>query len=753
MKRVKGLLPDFASAAYRSAGWPLAKSLAILAVSGLVLAACGGKGDDDGDDDSIDTPYTDCDGDAPSFVRQAMLSLDGRRPKSQAEVDVYVDLYNAATDAGADPVDTVARALMSRPEFTERWVDALMDALHVQRLDIQTEQTCWDAGLRSTVTPALAAAVRDNPATGSADGQSFKMIDLARSALLLDDLTPLYRGQLFSMVSHPIPAANVGRVDAELARREDFGSTFDASYIHRDVVCLGCHTSEASVTDSDDPALDRHWPVPGAPERAVYGDPNGIASERAHGAFRVDNFVDNGNTRPWGWANSCGSFRSPGSVGTDVAGVDTKLGSVTGQQTTVFDLEQALARGFDALRAGVPAPGETLSDPDAALAWLVTLKITEDVWHVATGGRLTIANYFPRNEASRDLLYSLASRFATSGYSLKALLVAIVASDFYNRQPAEAACGPNPYTYPAVFDPWTRSEPEAVRQGNGPGDAVRPVDARTLLGSLAAALEWTPPPAATRFPDYGEPGCENETCSDLQQDCTFNACCATLQAACRDGGLLPRDELPFLRGIGTFLRNSERGFAGLDFQARLAWEDRNGACGRPSWITEDFVDRLAAAGAADATATARDAVAALKDRLIGEPSIADGPETDALVAIVGPLDAPAGAVGADQLRRVCGALVETPQFLLQGIAGRGGDRPLLTPVDANYDAVCSQLVTAGTTVAGRAVICDGGTLALADAAMAKRRPPTYTPPRSTPLPPARGKPPVRAPAPTRWSDR
>jgi len=720
------------------------RRLASIAVPALLLFACGGD-DTKGDDDTIDTPFADCDGDAQSLVRQAFLSLDGRRPKSQAEVDVYVDLYNAAADRGDDPVDTVARAIMNRPEFTERWVDALMDAMHVQRLDVQTEAACWDHGNRATVTAALAAAVRDTPATGSADGQSFTMLDLARSAIALDDVTPMYRGQLFSMVSHPIPAANVGAVDAELARREDFGSTFDASYIHRDVVCLGCHTSEASVTDSDDPVLDRHWPVPGAPERAVYGDPNGIAIERAHGAFRVDGFVDDGNTRPWGWSGTCGSFRTPSSVANDIAGINTKLASVTGSKTTVYDLEQALSRGFAMLRAG--APTADLADPDAALAWLVTLKITEDVWHVATGGRLTIANYFPRNEASRDLLYSLAGKFAASGFSLETLLVAVVASDFYNRQPAEAACGANPYTYPAVFDPWTRSDADPIRQGNGPGDAVTPIDARTLLGATAAALEWAPPPGATRFPDYGEPGCEDQACSELQQSCGFGFCCTTLQAACRDGGVLPLDELPFLRGVGVFLRNSERGFAGLDFQASLAWEDRNGACGRPRWVTEDFVDRLATSAAGDTTATTRDAVAALKDRLIGEPVIAEGAETDAMIAIVGDLEAPATSVTADQLRQVCGALLGAPQFLLQGIAGRGGDVPKLTPANAGYDAVCADLASTGIGVAGRAVTCDAGALTLADAAMHAPTPPARVP-ATLPLPVRRGLPPTRTPAPT-----
>ncbi len=117
------------------------------------------------------------------------------------------------------------------------------------------------------------------------------MLDLARSAVALDDLTPVYRAQLFPLVSLPITAANVPDIEAELARREDFGSTFDATYLHRDIVCLGCHNSERSVTDSTDPARDRHWPLDGNVDLALYGMAAGEAPAVAHAMFRVDGFV------------------------------------------------------------------------------------------------------------------------------------------------------------------------------------------------------------------------------------------------------------------------------------------------------------------------------------------------------------------------------------------------------------------------------------------------------------------------------
>jgi hypothetical protein len=681
-----------------------------LALAWLFPAACGSDHRKPDDDGTNDVPFTECGGDPASFVRQSLLALDGRRPRSQAEVDVYVDLYEAVKTAGGDPEDTVARAIMERPEFAERWIDTFMDAMHVQRIDVQNEAACWDKPTRPTVSAELATAVRSQPATGAGDGKgSWTMADLARSALVLDDPTPLYRAQLFSMVAHPIPAANVPEREAELARRADFGETFDSGYLHRDVVCLSCHNSERSVTDSDDEVLDRHWPVPGMAEKAVFGMSSGIEADRAHAVFRVKDFLE-GNARPWGWNQDCGQFST--SVGDDIAGVDGKLASLTGKRLTVYNLEQALARGFDKLRGQAPPIGMdgAIADPDTALAWLVTLKMTEDIWKRATGTPLTIALYFPRNQHARDLLFSLASHFTQSGYSIKALLVAIVQSDYFNRQPPEQGCGKTPYTYPAVFDPWVISDADPERRFNGPGDAVAAVDARTLVTATNAALEWSLPPAASRFPDYGD-GCEESTCSQMQSYCNqFNACCNAYAAACQMGGVLPSVQVPFERGVGMFLRNSERGFRGLDFQARLVWENRFGACTRPTWVSSDFIDKIVAAGAADTTASIGDVASAIKDRIIGEPAIVDASEMDAMAGLFGAtIDMPASKVTVAAARQLCGALLGSPQFLLQGIAGRGGERPKLTPTDADYDAICAEV---GKHVAGRTVSCSGGKLTL-----------------------------------------
>jgi len=81
---------------------------------------------------------------------------------------------------------------------------------------------------------------------------------------------------------------------------------------------------------------------------------------------------------------------------------------------------------------------------------------------------------------------------------------------------------------------------------------------------------------------------------------------------------------------------------------------------------------------------------------------------------------------------VCGALTESPQFLLQGIAGRGGDRPKLTPADQGYDAVCADLATRGVGVPGRAVSCNG-TLTLDATRISPLREPAIGPIRQVPI--------------------
>jgi hypothetical protein len=702
------------------------RALARLAVA-LLLAAlpgCSGcKNPPPADPDAMPpATFDQCAADGPAFVREATLALLGRRPSSQHEVDAYAALYaqvDAARTAGtstADPRAVVARALLARPERAARWTVHFMDALRVTRVEDQSQRACWGDTKLTDPDGALAGYVRDNPAT--APGlNAFTMLDLAHSAIAADDPTVMYRGHLFPLLSLPITAANVPPVQAELARREDFGNIFDQAYLNRDIVCLGCHNSEQSVTDAVDPARDRHWPLAGFVDQALFGMSTGEAPALAHAMFRVDGFVNGAaQKRPWGMIADCGTFEDPSQVAPDLADIDGHFGSLTGKRLTVFDLDAAMKRGFDHLRGAAVAigPDGVIADPDDALAYAISASIVEGVWREVIGSRLTIANYFPRNQAARDELQHLTDHFIASRYSLDQLLVDIVTSDYFARRAPEAGCGADPYTYPAIYDPWTIADTDPARHGNGPGDAVAAVSARTLLSSAYAGLEWGTPDRE-QFP-LDDDDCGQLSCGGLQQYCQFeHKCCSTYGTQCQ--GLPPEGdptELPFQQSIGVFLKNGERGFRGLDFQARLGWEDRFGTCAKPARVTTpDLIDRALTAGAASPGATVGDVLAVIKDRLVGEAAIASGAsgvsEQAAVEALIGqPLSAPATALTAAAARRFCGVLMSSPQFVLSGVAARGGPPAKLALPGDGFDDACGHIRDAA--LAGWTVTCTAGAL-------------------------------------------
>jgi hypothetical protein len=686
----------------------------LIALLALGLGGCSSCGSPDAGPDALPPDADvispeDCGSDTASWVRNAYLAIVGHRPHGQAEVDLYTALHDRiaelreAGDTDADPKEVVARAMTEEEAFQGRWTSHFLDALRVPRIEDQAMAGCYGDGFGRGGSPALATYVRDNLASAGGSGGQFTMRDLVESSILLDDVTPIYRGHLFALVSYPIPAANVPPVEAELARREDFGLVFDSAYLNRDLVCLQCHNSEISVTDHSEPALDRHWPLEGRFEEALYGDRSGIAHARAHAVFRFDGFAASwfgeGPRKPWGWTTPCGSFYT--NPGDDPAAIDGKFGDLTGRRLTVYDLEASLRDGFEALRGGALVRGEdgSIADPDHAFAYLVAATIVEGVWKEVIGSGLTIANYFPRNQAARDLLAQLTDRFIASGYSLEDLLVGIVSNPYFSPAMPEEGCGETPYFYPNVYDPWVISDDDEARRQNGAGDAVAPVSARTLLRSVFAALDWEVP-AGLDFPTGDGGFCSGFECDDLEEFCDQGFCCETYEAQCLGGGGGEVDELAFQQGTGAFLKNGERGFRGLDFQARLHWEDRFGRCNNPG-SSDDFVDVVVAAASADGAATARDVVVALKDRLIGEPAVDDPAERAALEALLGGgLDTPAAEVPelAARVRQLCGVLLSSPQFLLSGAAGQGGAVPRLTPAAWQFDAVCGRVAGRITAV-------------------------------------------------------
>jgi hypothetical protein len=722
----------------------------VVVVAAALVAACdGGGGGDDGGEPDGGVSFAQCSGSDQAFVRQSYLALLGRRPRSQAEVQVHADVMAAARalaerqaeeDPEApplpDPREVVARAILADAGYVDRWSEHLMDALRLARVEDQSFATCYGDARRTAdrgiADGALAAHLRDQPPTGGGDGRGrFTMLDVLTSSLHLDDLSVVYRAHLFALVSRPIPAANVPRIEAELARREDFGQVFDSAYLNRDLVCLGCHNSEASITDHPDPALDRHFPVAGHLEKALYGDSTGVEPARAHAMFRFDGFSaatfgNGGGVNPWGIDPQCAELY-PDGLPPDPAGIDGRFGALTGDRLTVFDLERSLARGVAALADGglVIGPDGSVADPDQAFAYLVAMSVVESVWREVMGGSLTIANYFPRNQAAADLLRGLSDELVKNRFSLRELLVDIVTSDYFNRLPPEAGCGEAPYDMPNVFDPWVTSDSDEAKRKNGPADGIVPLSARTASRAAFEALEW-PRPGAWAFPREGALGgfCASMfSCDEMAEICEREGnCCNSFAAVCTGAPAIPLEQLfPFQKGIGVFLKNGERGFRGLDFQARLVWEDVFGRC-QNLGDGDDFVDRVVARAAATERAILGDVVAVLKDRLVGEARVSHEAgdsglsELAAVEALLGaPLDTPVAELAdlEDRSRALCGVLMSSPQFLMSGMAPPDSAYvPLLTAEEDGYQAVCEALAARG--LGDRLVLsCTAGGLELA----------------------------------------
>ncbi len=643
--------------------------------------------------------WVECQASDQAFVRKAILAVGGRRAWGQAEINAYVDAIAGMRQAdggvmpapGSTELETpkklVVEALMRESAFRERWSDFLLDALHVNRIELKNQVDCYGPPNPSAIDAGgLAAWVRDNDAAAQgAPIPSFTMGQLLSSAIELDDLSVVYRANLFAMMSRPISGANVDFIAMERIRRQDFGAVFDSAYLHRDLVCLSCHNSEFSVTYDDDPAKNRHWPVPGLFEQSIYGASNGkhpVAEEplkgpddlRIHSMLRVADVVVEGAQRPYGWTDKCGEFAVPQAA--DPLNIDAYFGSIRstpadptkGLHASVWDLERALRKGIDALAAhGLSKlDNEELADPDEAFAYLVAENIVEKVWSEVVGTNLTISNYFARTKIQRDVLLTLTEHFIATHFSLKTLLIDILGHPIFNLKAPDEGCGDAAYELPNLLDPWTTSDSDLSKRPNSPGDGVFAISSRPLVRSLHRAMEW---PYLSEYPG----------------DETFQV------------------------ALGFFIKDADPGYRGLDFQGRLTWESAYGRCQSPG--SPDLITKIGIQAAASPGATVGDAIIALKDRLLGEPWIEPAVEKPGLEALINaPLTSQDLAPLDAQLRSVCGVLVSTPQFMLGGLVPKDAtDIPKLTPPEITYDATCNYVAQyLGVSGAPYAVTCGGG---------------------------------------------
>lgn len=636
----------------------------------LALACAPGCGDDASKPDPEEvaqSTWEQCQDTDPAFVRRSIAAVLGRTAWSSAEVAAWSDTlagFRASLPSEEDARRAVISAMSRDPEYLRRWSNFFMDQLQATRqlrvrdstYGVKAVESCFDAPAPTSDGGVLATFVRDNAPSASAPPiPDFSLGQLLASSLALDDISPLYRANIFHFLQFPLPGADVAPDELERARRTDAGSLFESVYLHRDLACLPCHNSDFSVTATDDPATSRAFPLPGSFERALYGDSAAGSDPLVYRSmFRVDGVVADRGSEPWGWnASRCGSFQPP--TTDDPLGVVARFGTVAGdndpvraRRASVWALEAGLHRGVDRLRVqGLAIGADGALDPDDAFAYLVGARIVLGVWSEMVGTDLTIANYFPRNAEQRNTLASLTDDFVRSGFSLRTLIGDIAVHPAFNLAPPDRWCTDELYALPPLLDPFTKSEQDVELQKNSTADRLAHVNARVLLRRTHLLLSWPEPPA---FPDDDA---------------------AAQQIA-----------------IGVFNSGTDPGFRGMDFQARLQWEQTAGSC--KVGDEPDFIDSLVTRGVASG-ATLGAAVEALQDRLLGTPEVTTRAAVETLVEAS--LDRPLEAGDAEPLRRVCSAFLESTSYLLQGFpeAEVPDEEPALLPAEATRAASCAAI--------------------------------------------------------------
>jgi len=626
-----------------------------------------------------------------AFWREATPKVLGRKVQGMQELRVLVDLEAAIGR------EATLRAMMNRPEFVDHWTDVLLDDLRVQRISLaevsQTNRNCFGAPRRSSApTASLAQHVRSQAPANAAPGGDFNMVDLVRSSLVLDDLTPVVRAAPGPMLSQfPYDSTRLGKLYSSFA-------------LNRSGDCLGCHNSAFSTTDT--PGWDRTWPVLFNMDEAIYGpanyqDPNQIA-QRVYPMFRPAQF--GGADKPWGMT-SCPSLSAVahGSA-VDFVRTSSTDASLRKMLTQFRDGQTAFnADGAD-LSAQPNATYLTMDNGPEALYFLTLLSVTDNVWEEVMGSRLTIAHGLPRFEGQRNALYSLTQLARNSeGYSLKDLLVKILTSKYFARKAPQQSGLADPYHLPAIFDVWTVTDPRSTMtvpsegKFNGLGDIVRRHSPGSLLRSVAGGVGWPGP--ERRFWTY----------SAAVSDTTY-----------------PSFQL--VRATGQYLFVGDQGSKGIDFQNMLQWEADVGRCQKPAGVATDWVDRLITARNGFDASNPGDRLrvgefaASMKAGLLGDPVIETDP-TPALDGVTPPSEAAAIAAlfGADiaartsnvtnfpaKARRLCGVLLKSPRFMMTTIqpdrgVGSWGSTRLIEACNGaacNYRDICLSYVPSARMCSG-----------------------------------------------------
>jgi hypothetical protein len=619
---------------------------------------------------------------AAAFYEQFLPLVLGRRLRNAQERQYLLDLEALYGR------QVVMDLLMGEPEFVETWKDNLIRHLQLQREGgRKQDDACFGGLLRLSGEGdggELARFIRDNPVTANYPGTSsgdlgvealgddaFNMADVIHSAIEEDDLSIVYKAYTVPLVI----------ADGDLGA-EEVGKAFNRAFLNRNLDCTECHNIEFSYTVIYPIPIDLEPPVFGCTKCA--GD--GVDQSEIWSVFRQDITGDDApggvpTIRPWGLHPSCGT------LATEFTGASqpTVFAGLGGGFTGLPHLVDELSAGVESIRAGGLSFSsgdyqESKLPPAQSLVYLMSAKIVEDVWEDLLGSRLTEAHNYARVEGQQEMHRFLTESFIGSDWSLRELISLIMVTGYANRRaPAESLQQSESVLAP-IFDSFAGP--------NGQGDLVFRYPPYALFSQLHHSLGW---PKWKAFPDDSYPSL------DLNRD------------------------------LDQYLSDGSAGSSEWGFQSLLAWEAAVATCENPEGST-DWIDRLVQsvedfdAAHPEDPLTVRDLVKTVKDRLIGDPRISNGPTTppiddlendgghgiccapeppddyanpgdgdeeiddlqdqppvegdtelEVLEAMFGTgLHNPASSVGDLELklRRLCGTLLKSPQRLLAGIVDR-----------------------------------------------------------------------------------
>ena len=302
-----------------------------------------------------------------SFAREAIPTILGRRATGVDEVEVVADIAELLGR------DAAVQMLMEDPAYVDHWADAMLDILKVQRhalndgVNAAQDQTCWGPPTTDNPDPQFAEWVRDHGPTDAGAPTGWNMTDLLRSAILIDDLSVIYKAYLFPLAM---------RRDGSGGRNAQLAERLSTVYLNRDTTCLRCHNPTFSTSNLTDGSGNVVWQrlhnINGHPEKALFNN-----YYDSVGAFDNLTPVMRGTVRqpvaggvgilPWGMNLACATdtdqagaanngtliytgFRSVSGGGNSVA-----FGSLDGSvdpDVSLWELERSLDQGVTDLQDG-----------------------------------------------------------------------------------------------------------------------------------------------------------------------------------------------------------------------------------------------------------------------------------------------------------------------------------------------------------------------------------------------------------------